>query len=115
LEKKNLMLSRRGESIPLSPIRKLTPYADEAKRNGVRILHLNIGQPDIRTPDPILRAYREFQEPVIAYGPSLGLPRLRESISGYYRRYGLSVDPDDVAVTIGGSEATRGWPSSLRR
>lgn len=105
MEKRNLMLSRRGESIPLSPIRKLTPYADEAKRSGVRILHLNIGQPDIRTPEPILREYRTFREPVIAYGPSLGLPRLRESISGYYRRYGLPVDPEDVAVTIGGSEA----------
>jgi len=91
--------------VPWSPIRKLTPLADEAKRRGVEVLHLNIGQPDIRTPQPVLDAYRSFDADVLAYSPSLGIPRLRESIAAYYRRYGLAVEPCDVAVTVGGSEA----------
>jgi aspartate aminotransferase len=105
MERKRLTLSMRGGEVPLSPIRKLTPLADDAKRRGVRIAHLNIGQPDIRTPQPIIDAYRSFDAPVLAYSPSLGIPQLRESIAGYYRRYGHAVDPGDVAVTVGGSEA----------
>ncbi|MBE3064184.1 MAG: pyridoxal phosphate-dependent aminotransferase [Spirochaetes bacterium] len=105
MERKRLALSMRGSEVPLSPIRKLTPLADDAKRRGVRIAHLNIGQPDIRTPQPIIDAYRSFDAPVLAYSPSLGIPQLRESIAAYYRRYGHAVDPGDVAVTVGGSEA----------
>jgi aspartate aminotransferase len=105
MERKRLALSMRGGEVPLSPIRKLTPLADDAKRRGVRIAHLNIGQPDIRTPQPIIDAYRSFDAPVLAYSPSLGIPQLRESIADYYRRYGHAVDPGDVAVTVGGSEA----------
>ena len=105
MERKRLALSMRGGEVPLSPIRKLTPLADDAKRRGVRIAHLNIGQPDIRTPQPIIDAYRSFDAPVLAYSPSLGIPQLRESIAAYYRRYGHAVDPGDVAVTVGGSEA----------
>ncbi|MCX7039340.1 MAG: pyridoxal phosphate-dependent aminotransferase, partial [Spirochaetes bacterium] len=81
MERKRLALSMRGSEVPLSPIRKLTPLADDAKRRGVRIAHLNIGQPDIRTPQPIIDAYRSFDAPVLAYSPSLGIPRLRESIA----------------------------------
>ena len=105
MEQKRLTLSQRGEEVPLSPIRKLTPLADAAKKRGIEIHHLNIGQPDIQTPQPIIDAYRGFDAKVLAYSPSLGIPSLRESISGYYRRYGLPVQPEDVAVTVGGSEA----------
>ncbi len=105
MEQRRLTLSARGGEVPLSPIRKLTPLADEAKRRGTEIFHLNIGQPDIKTPKPVLDAYRNFNADILAYGPSLGIPQLRESIAGYYQRYGHEVTPQDVAVTVGGSEA----------
>ena len=105
MELRSLTLSRRGGEVPWSPIRKLTPLADEARSRGVEVLHLNIGQPDIRTPRPVLDAYRSFDADVLAYSPSLGIPSLRESIAGYYQRYGIGVEPRDVAVTVGGSEA----------
>ncbi|HTZ51742.1 MAG TPA: aminotransferase class I/II-fold pyridoxal phosphate-dependent enzyme, partial [Spirochaetia bacterium] len=105
MEQRGLTLSLRGGAVPLSPIRKLTPLADAAKQRGIRIHHLNIGQPDIRTPKPVIDAYRSFDAEVLAYSPSLGIPQLRESIAGYHRRYGHPVDPADVAVTVGGSEA----------
>jgi len=105
MEQKRLSLSLRGSEVPLSPIRKLTPLAEEAKRRGVDVLHLNIGQPDIRTPKPVIDAYRNFDAEVLAYSPSLGIPSLRESIAAYHRRLGHAVSPRDVAVTVGGSEA----------
>jgi len=105
MEQKRLTLSLRGGEVPLSPIRKLTPLADEARQRGILIHHLNIGQPDIRTPQPVLDAYRNFSADVLAYGPSLGIPSLRESIADYHRRYGHAIQPRDVAVTVGGSEA----------
>ena len=105
MELRRPTLSRRGGTVPWSPIRKLTPLADAARDRGVEVLHLNIGQPDIRTPRPVLDAYRSFDADVLAYSPSLGIPPLRESIAAYYRRYGLAVEPGDVAVTVGGSEA----------
>jgi aspartate aminotransferase len=105
MEQKRLSLSLRGREVPFSPIRKLTPLADEAKRRGIHIHHLNIGQPDIRTPRPVIDAYRNFNADVLAYSPSLGIPALRQSIAAYYRRYGHAVEPHDVAVTVGGSEA----------
>jgi aspartate aminotransferase len=105
VEQKRLTLSRRGGEVPLSPIRKLTPLADEAKRRGISIHHLNIGQPDIRTPQPIIDAYRNFDAEVLAYSPSLGIPSLRESIAAYHQRHGHRVQARDVAVTVGGSEA----------
>jgi aspartate aminotransferase len=105
VERKRIALSQRGEDVPWSPIRKLTPFADEAKSRGIDIYHLNIGQPDIKTPTPVLEEYRKFNADVLAYSPSLGIPELRESIAGYYNRYGLAVTPAEVAVTTGGSEA----------
>jgi aspartate aminotransferase len=105
MEQRRLTLSKRGGEVPFSPIRKLTPLADDAKRRGIEVLHLNIGQPDIRTPRPIIDAYRNFDAEVLAYSPSLGIPSLRESIADYHRRYGHRVQPRDVAVTVGGSEA----------
>jgi len=105
MELRRPILSRRGGEVPWSPIRKLTPLADAARARSVEVLHLNIGQPDVRTPRPVLDAYRSFDADVLAYGPSLGIPRLRESIAAYYQRYGIAVEPRDVAVTVGGSEA----------
>jgi aspartate aminotransferase len=105
VEQRRLALSRRGADVPWSPIRKLTPLADAARARGVRINHLNIGQPDIRTPRPVIDAYRNFDAAVLAYSPSLGIPPLRESIAAYYNRYGIPVKPSNVAVTVGGSEA----------
>ncbi len=105
MEIKRLALSQRGADVPWSPIRKLTPLADAARARGIRIHHLNIGQPDIRTPQPVIDAYRNYDAEVLAYSPSLGIPQLRESIASYYNRYGLPVGPSEVAVTVGGSEA----------
>ncbi len=100
-----MALSQRGAEVPWSPIRKLTPLADAARARGIWIHHLNIGQPDIKTPKPVIDAYRNFNADVLAYSPSLGIPQLRTSIAGYYNRYGIDVSPSDVAVTTGGSEA----------
>ncbi|HUI70491.1 MAG TPA: pyridoxal phosphate-dependent aminotransferase [Spirochaetia bacterium] len=105
MEQRQLTLSSRGGEVPLSPIRKLTPLADEAKKRGIEVFHLNIGQPDIKTPRPVIDAYRSFNADVLAYSPSLGIPQLRQSIAGYYQRYGHDVSPHEVAVTVGGSEA----------
>jgi aspartate aminotransferase len=105
MEQKRLTLSLRGGEVPFSPIRKLTPLADAARQRGITIHHLNIGQPDIKTPRPIIDAYRTFNADVLAYSPSLGINSLRESIAAYHRRYGVGVEAADVAVTVGGSEA----------
>jgi len=105
MEQRRLTLSARGGEVPLSPIRKLSPLADDARKRGIEIFHLNIGQPDIKTPRPVIEAYRGYDADVLAYSPSLGIPQLRQSISGYYQRYGHPVSPQEVAVTVGGSEA----------
>jgi aspartate aminotransferase len=100
-------LSKRAVTIQESPIRKLAPLMLDAKRRGVAIHHLNIGQPDIATPREYLEAvcsYRD-RESVLAYGPSDGLPELRQAIADYFARYRIAVDPRDVLVTNGGSEA----------
>lgn len=100
-------LSKRAVTIQESPIRKLAPLMLDAKRRGVSIHHLNIGQPDIATPREYLDAvcsYKE-KETVLAYGPSDGLPELRQAIADYFGRYRIAVDPRDVLVTNGGSEA----------
>jgi aspartate aminotransferase len=88
-----------------SPIRKLVPYANEAKKRGTKVYHLNIGQPDIETPKVFMKAVREAEIDVLAYADSHGWEPLRESIAGYYRRIGLTYDADDIIVTNGGSEA----------
>jgi len=105
MEKRRLAISERGAEVPWSPIRKLTPLADAAKARGIGIHHLNIGQPDVKTPKAIIDAYRNYDADVLAYGPSLGIPQLRQSIARYHNRYGVDVSPSDVAVTTGGSEA----------
>jgi aspartate aminotransferase len=98
-------LSRRGEQMPPSPIRKLVPYSEEAKRRGTRVYHLNIGQPDIRTPDTFLSAIRNYQGEVVEYGHSAGLWEYRDQLVRYYSRFGIEVSSDEIVVTTGGSEA----------
>ncbi len=91
--------------MPASPIRKLAPHADEAKRRGVHVYHLNIGQPDIPTPREVFDAMSGHSEEVLSYGPSQGLEELRTTIAEYLGDFAIAVKPDDVMVTTGGSEA----------
>ena len=99
------MISSRAENLEFSPIRKLVPLAQVAKKRGVTIYHLNIGQPDIASPPIFLKGIRSFKEKVVAYEKSDGSQALKESLVKYYRRLGLSVVSDDLVVTTGGSEA----------
>lgn len=96
-------LSRRALEIQASPIRKLMPYANDAKKRGIKVYHLNIGQPDIETPQEMMRVYHEYDEKVIAYGPSQGLDVYRRSLVTYYGRHGINVNEDDIIVTTAGS------------
>jgi aspartate aminotransferase len=91
--------------MPFSPIRKLSPYAEEAKQKGIHVFHLNIGQPDIETPKEMFDAICAYREKVLSYGPSGGLLDLRLAVADYYRRVGIDVDLDNVWITTGGSEA----------
>lgn len=98
-------LSRRGKSMPPSPIRKLVPFADEAKAKGRHVYHLNIGQPDIKTPDKYFDAVTKHGRSVLEYGPSAGLTSYRKKLVEYYKRYEINISMDNVLVTTGGSEA----------
>ncbi len=98
-------LSQRAVEMQASPIRRLVPLADAAKKRGTKVYHLNIGQPDIITPDEIMQAVRHFDEKVLAYGPSQGLLALREEIRKYFHRFDINVSVDEIVVTTGGSEA----------
>ena len=91
--------------MPSSPIRKLAKYADAAKRNGVHVYHLNIGQPDILTPECAMEAVRTIDRKVLEYSPSQGYKSLRTKMVGYYAEYGIDLSPDEIIVTTGGSEA----------
>lgn len=98
-------ISHRSVMMPASPIRKLAPLADEAKKHGIHVYHLNIGQPDIDTPKEFFQALAKFDEKVLEYGPSGGIVQLRLAIVDYLASYGISIELDDVWVTTGGSEA----------
>jgi aspartate aminotransferase len=98
-------LSRRGEAMPASPIRRLAPFADAAKSRGVEILHLNIGQPDVDSPPEFFAAIRAFEGGYLAYSPSQGIQELREAAAEDYRRRGIDVLAGHVLVTTAGSEA----------
>lgn len=91
--------------MPESPIRKLVPLADAAKRRGVRVYHLNIGQPDLPTPQEGLDALRNIDRKVLEYSPSDGYRSLREKLVGYYDQYQIKLTPEDIIITTGGSEA----------
>jgi aspartate aminotransferase len=100
-----LTISQRGQQMPASPIRKLVPYAEAAKKKGVKVYHLNIGQPDIETPKMALDAVRNFDFKVLEYSHSAGNESYRRKLSTYYRNLGIDVDYQQVIVTTGGSEA----------
>lgn len=97
--------SKKGKRMPASPIRKLTPFADQAKREGKKVYHLNIGQPDIETPEGMLNAIKNIDFKVWAYTPSEGTLTYREKLTTYYNKLGYNIAPDDILVTTGGSEA----------
>lgn len=98
-------ISNRAQNMPQSPIRKLAKYADAAKRNGIHIYHLNIGQPDIQTPACALEAVHNFDQKILDYSPSQGTKSLRTKMVGYYAEYGIDLSPDEIIITSGGSEA----------
>ncbi len=100
-----MQMSKRISGFQASPIRRLVPYSRQAEKNGIHVIHLNIGQPDIRTPKQALEAIHSYDEPYIAYGLSEGEVALREGLCGYYRKYGVEVAPDEIMITTGGSEA----------
>ena len=91
--------------MPSSPIRKLAPLAVAAKKEGVKVYHLNIGQPDLPTPQKGLDALKTVTRKTLEYSPSEGYPGLREKLVGYYKKYGIDVKPEEIIVTCGGSEA----------
>ena len=100
-------LSERSLKMPASPIRKLAPFAAEAKKRGIKVYHLNIGQPDIHTPEEGLEAIKHVDRKVLEYSPSQGIPSYVEKLVGYYKRYNIDLSVDDIIVTCGGSEAVQ--------
>jgi len=98
-------ISVRAVNMPQSPIRKLAKYADAAKRNGVHVYHLNIGQPDIKTPQCAMDAVHNLNREILDYSPSQGTQSLRTKMVGYYAEYGIDLSPDEIIITSGGSEA----------
>lgn len=99
------ILSNRGNQMPSSPIRRLVPFADQAVEKGKHVYYLNIGQPDIKTPDSFMNPIKNLDMPVLAYGPSAGLTSLRKKLVGYYKRFDIDVEYEDILITTGGSEA----------
>lgn len=99
------VISQRGVEIPSSPIRKLAPLANNAKARGIKVYHLNIGQPDLPTPESALEAVRKIDRKVLEYSPSQGFLSLRKKLAEYYSKYRIELSPDDIIVTSGGSEA----------
>ncbi|WP_158994226.1 pyridoxal phosphate-dependent aminotransferase [Mucilaginibacter sp. L196] len=98
-------ISDKGQRMPASPIRKLTPFADKAKLDGKKVYHLNIGQPDIETPAGMLDAIKNIDFKVWAYTPSEGTLSYRTKLTEYYNKLGYNITPDNILVTTGGSEA----------
>jgi len=98
-------ISKRGQEIQPSPIRKLKPYADKAIERGIHVYFINIGQPDIPTPQPIMDAFHGYDEKVLSYGPAQGFLELRQAIADYFTSYNIHLTSENVIITIGGSEA----------
>ena len=91
--------------MPESPIRKLAPLAEQAKARGTKVYHLNIGQPDLPTPQVAIDAIRNIDRKVLEYSPSQGYRSYREKLVGYYKKFNINLDPEDIIITTGGSEA----------
>lgn len=98
-------ISERAVEMPASPIRKLAPLASAAKARGVHVYHLNIGQPDLPTPQAGLDVLKNIDRSVLEYSPSQGFSSYRKKLVGYYKRFGIHLSPDDIIITSGGSEA----------
>jgi aspartate aminotransferase len=98
-------ISIKGRKMPESPIRKLVPYAEEAKNKGVKVYNLNIGQPDVSTPQVALDAVRNINLRVIEYSHSAGIESYRRKLAGYYQKIGIDIDYNQMLITTGGSEA----------
>ena len=98
-------ISQRGTLMPASPIRKLVPLADDAKARGIHVYHLNIGQPDLPTPQAAIDAIRSIDRKVLEYSPSQGYLSYRTKLVDYYKKYDINLTADDIIVTTGGSEA----------
>ncbi|MEG1585855.1 MAG: pyridoxal phosphate-dependent aminotransferase [Bacteroidales bacterium] len=99
------VISERGVVMPASPIRKLVPLANDAKARGVKVYHLNIGQPDLPTPQVALDALKNIDRSILEYSPSEGIRSFREKLVGYYNKFNINVSVDDIIITTGGSEA----------
>ena len=97
--------SHRGQFMPESPIRKLVPLADKAKARGVKVYHLNIGQPDLKTPQVALDTLRNIDLKILEYSPSDGFKSLRSKLAGYYNKFNIEATEEDIIITTGGSEA----------
>ena len=98
-------ISNKANDMPASPIRKLVPYAEAAKKKGIKIFHLNIGQPDIETPPSFLNAVKNADIKVLEYSHSAGNESYRKKLFHYYKEYDINIDHNDVIITCGGSEA----------
>jgi aspartate aminotransferase len=98
-------VSNKGTQMPASPIRKLVPFADAAKKRGTKIYHLNIGQPDIETPEVMLNAIKNADIKVLEYSHSAGMESYRKKLAGYYGSFDINIDANDIIITTGGSEA----------
>lgn len=99
------LLSQRSKNIPASPIRKLIPYAEGAVKRGIKVYHLNIGQPDIHTPEVALNAMRNLDKKVLEYSHSAGYESYRRKLAGFYRNAGIDISWDQTLITTGASEA----------
>lgn len=98
-------ISKKAQNMPASPIRKLVPFSDAAKKRGIEVFHLNIGQPDIETPNLALEAVRNYTEKVVKYSPSEGTLSYRKKLCEYYEKYDIHILPEEMIITTGGSEA----------
>ena len=100
-----MKMSSKMERCGLSPMRKFNPLANEALSRGIKIYHMNIGQPDVETPAPFYQALRDFADPVVSYAPAPGVPVLLDAVRDYYRGIGVELERGDILPTNGGSEA----------
>jgi aspartate aminotransferase len=99
------VISLKGKMMPASPIRKLVPFSEEAKKRGTKVYHLNIGQPDIETPENVMNKIRNIDLKVLEYSHSAGMISYRKKLVGYYKKFGIEVTTEEMIVTTGGSEA----------
>ena len=100
-----MKFSKRIEDMQSSPVRRLVPFAQEAKAKGKTVYHLNIGQPDVKTPKVFFDAVHSFKKDVLEYALSQGIPELIDSIIAYYKKYDMHYEKDEILITNGGSEA----------